>query len=84
MEMPDSIRDYGRDKLRQAVQLMRDACDTAERAINRTDHTELEAAISVLHTFTWMWANAASDVETCIANVDRVMQIPAKETTHAL
>ena len=70
MEFPKGLENYGADRLRKAVQCMREACDQADREIN-SDGSDLGRAKAVLHTFIWAWANAQMNVEACLSHVER-------------
>ena len=70
MNIPKGLENYGVERLMSAITNMREVCDDAERQIHSHD-TDLARARSILHTFTWGWANAQSDIEACLYHVER-------------
>jgi len=74
------LRDqYMRDALRQSVQVMRDFCDQAERAIDAEPREPLERIQRVSHCLAWGMANAQSGIDTALAACGRAMTYELEE-----
>jgi hypothetical protein len=58
--------------LMRAIEIMRGACDDAERNIKTADS---EACQRVLHSFAWGFANATSAIECAMAAVEEQHEI---------
>ncbi|GAB4059143.1 hypothetical protein [Uliginosibacterium sediminicola] len=69
------------ENLRQAVQTMRDACDSAERYLEAGDSN---ACQRVLHCFAWGFANASSSIKTAMAHIEDAHELAALHDTNEL
>lgn len=54
-------------ELMQAIKIMRDACDDAERRAAAGDSRAIQ---TVLHKLTWGFANASNGIESAMASLE--------------
>ncbi len=70
--------EYLIERLRDAIQTMMDACQRADRDLQRLvdgkNSTHEEAINVVLHELSWGSANANSDIETAINYLGRIRE----------
>lgn len=61
------------DKLKAAIKIMLEACDEAERNLERYGENEIITKPgTVLHSLSWGFANASSQIEISINNASRM------------
>lgn len=70
----ENVEDRVYKRLAMSINIMREACESANREINSYKTDPLYSCERVLHMLTWGFANANSDIETAIETIRRNLE----------
>lgn len=69
-----TIEDKVYERLKNSIDVMKEACDSAYREIDRYKTDPLYNCERVLHVLTWGFANSQSEIETSMAIIRRDLE----------